>query len=50
MEERCEKLLVPFRDKSQLLEPLVNRSFLSTSDKRGYMLMYNTKRNFLLAG
>ncbi|HLF64574.1 MAG TPA: HipA domain-containing protein [Saprospiraceae bacterium] len=50
MEERCEKLLAPFVEKQPFMETLVSHSFLSEPDKRGYLLMYNTKRNFLLAG
>lgn len=31
------------------METLVSRSFLTESNKRGYLLMYNTKRNHLIA-
>ncbi len=47
-ETRAEKLLNPFLEKQSLMETLVSRSFLSDANKRGYLLMYNTKRNFLL--
>ncbi len=48
-EGRVEKLLDPFLEKQPLMETLVNRSFLSDANKRGYLLMYNTKRNYLTA-
>jgi len=48
-ESRIEKLLNPFIEKSPLMEALVSRSFLSEPNKRGYLLMYNTKRNYLIA-
>lgn len=44
---RIEKLLLPFLKTQPLFEVLVKNSFLSESNKRGYMLMYNTKRNYL---
>lgn len=46
---RVEKLLNPFMAKQPFMETLVNRSFLSEPNKRGYLLMYNTKRKYLLA-
>lgn len=48
-EGRVEKLLKPFLEKQPFMETLVNRSFLSDANKRGYLLMYNTKRNYLTA-
>lgn len=47
-ESRIEKLLNPFMEKQPLMERLVNSSFLTNANKRGYLLMYNTKRNHLL--
>ena len=47
-ETRIEKLLSPFLEKQPLMETLVSRSFLSDANKRGYLLLYNTKRNYLL--
>src|SRR3989339_411143 len=44
---RIEKLLNPFVEKQSFIETLVNHSFLSKADKRGYLLMYNTRRNYL---
>ncbi len=46
-ERRIEKLLDPFLQKQPLMETLVSRSFLSEPNKRGYLLMYNMKRNDL---
>jgi len=47
-EKRIGKLTGPFIEKQPLMEALVSRSFLTESDKRSYLLMYNTKRNYLL--
>lgn len=49
MESRAEKLLSPFLDRQPLMETLVNHSFLNHANKRAYILMYETKRNFLTA-
>ncbi|MEI6048239.1 MAG: HipA domain-containing protein [Bacteroidota bacterium] len=49
LESRIEKILAPFLEKQFFVESLINRSFLSEPNKRGYLLMYNTKRNFLKA-
>ena len=46
-ESRVEKLMNPFLEKQPFMETLVSRSFLSDANKRGYLLMYNTKRNYL---
>lgn len=48
-ESRVDKLLYPFLEKQPFMETLVNRSFLSDANKRGYLLKYNTKRNYLTA-
>ena len=45
---RTEKLLAPLLMKQSLMETLVQHSFLSEPNKRGYLLMYSTKRNYLL--
>ncbi|MBI5219204.1 MAG: HipA domain-containing protein [Bacteroidia bacterium] len=47
-ESRIEKLLQPFLEKQGMVEILVNRSFLNVVSKRGYLLMYNAKRNYLI--
>ena len=47
-EGRVEKILNPFLEKQPFLETLVSRSFLSDANKRGYWLMYNTKKNYLI--
>lgn len=46
---RIEKLLLPFLEKQPWVEILVSRSFLAEPNKRAYLLMYSTKRNYLLA-
>lgn len=48
-EGRVGKLLSPFLEKQPFMETLVSRSFLSDANKREYLLMYNTKRNHLIA-
>ena len=47
MESRIEKLIKPFLKQQTFVETLVQRSFLRVPEQRGYLLMYNTKRNFL---
>lgn len=47
-EDRIEKLLAPFLRKQEKVESLVNRSFLSDPNKRGYLLEYSNRRNRLL--
>jgi serine/threonine-protein kinase HipA len=46
-EKRIGKLLMQFLENKQLVETLVNQSFLSDSSKRAYVLMYQTKLNYL---
>lgn len=48
-ESRVDKLLNPFLEKQPFVETLVSRSFLAEANKRGYLLMYNTQRNHLVA-
>lgn len=48
VESRIEKLLNPFLEKQPFMETLVSHSFLADANKRGYLLMYNTRRNYLL--
>jgi serine/threonine-protein kinase HipA len=48
-ESRVEKLLNPFLEEQLFVASLTGRSFLSEADKKGYLLMYNTKRNYLTA-
>jgi serine/threonine-protein kinase HipA len=48
-EGRIEKLLHPFLEKQKLVETLIGHSFLNDSNKRGYLLRYNTNRNYLLS-
>jgi serine/threonine-protein kinase HipA len=48
-ESRVEKLLNPFLVKQLFVETLISRSYLTEANKRGYLLMYHTKRNHLIA-
>jgi serine/threonine-protein kinase HipA len=48
-ESRVDKLLNPFLEKQLLVETLISRSFLAEANKRGYLFMYYTKRNHLIA-
>lgn len=47
-EGRIEKLLFPFLERQPFAEILAARSFLNEANKRGYLMMYNMKRNFLI--
>lgn len=49
VERRIEKLIMPFLEKQKKVEVLVMRSFLNDASKRGYLLMYNSKRNLLIS-
>jgi serine/threonine-protein kinase HipA len=44
---RIEKLLNPFIEKQALAETLISSSFLNEPAKRGYLLDYQTRRNYL---
>ena len=48
-EGRVDKLIDPFLQKQPFMEILTSRSFLKEENKRGYLLMYNTQRNYLIA-
>ncbi|MEO8149983.1 MAG: HipA domain-containing protein [Bacteroidia bacterium] len=48
-ESRIEKLIHPFLQPQLLMETLLNHSFLSEANKRGYLLMYQTRKNYLTA-
>lgn len=47
-ENRIEKLLAPYLGKQPFMESLISRSFLTEANKRGYLMMYQAKRNYLL--
>ncbi len=47
METRIGKLLNPFLEKQPAVEMLVTNSFLSEANKRFYLLIYSTRRNYL---
>jgi serine/threonine-protein kinase HipA len=44
---RIDKLLAPFLERQNLVKELVEHSFLEDSEKRAYILDYNTRRNYL---
>ncbi len=48
-ENRIEKIMAPYLEKQPLVEVLISRSFLTEANKRGYLMMYQTKRNYLLS-
>ncbi|MBI1768388.1 MAG: HipA domain-containing protein [Bacteroidetes bacterium] len=48
-ETRSKILLQPFLEWQASVESLIARSFLNEAEKRGYLLHYKTKRNFLTA-
>ena len=48
VESRAEKLLQPFLARQTMIDKLVGNSFLENADKRGYLLLYNNKRNYLI--
>ena len=48
-EGRIEKLLNPFLERQPLVEKLIHSSFLSDANKKGYLQLYNEKRNHLSA-
>jgi len=48
-ETRIEKIMQPYMQKQVFVETLIGRSFLNSTCKKTYFLLYNTKRNFLIA-
>ncbi len=46
---RIDKILLPFSQKQDLVESLIQRSFLGKPEKKAYLIHYNTKRNYLVA-
>lgn len=47
-ENRIEKLMTPYLKKQPFVEVFIGRSFLTDVNKRGYLMMYQTKRNYLM--
>lgn len=47
-EDRLQKLLEPFLLNQDKVNTLVNRSFLSIPNKKGYLMEYGSKRNRLI--
>ena len=48
-ENRIEKIMAPYLEKQPFMEILISRSFLNEENKRGYLMMYQTKRNYLIS-
>ena len=48
-ESRIGKLMAPYLEKQPFMEELISRSFLTEANKRGYLMMYQTKRSYLLS-
>jgi serine/threonine-protein kinase HipA len=47
MENRIEKILAPYIHKQDIVQTLINHSYMDEASKRGYLLLYQTKRNYL---
>ena len=47
-ESRVQKIMRPYLEKQPLMEILISHSFLTEANKRAYLTMYQTKRNYLL--
>jgi serine/threonine-protein kinase HipA len=47
-ESRVQKIMGPYLERQPLMEMLISRSFLTEANKNGYLMMYQTKRNYLL--
>ena len=47
-ESRVGKLLNPFLERQIRVKTLISHSFLNEDNKRAYLLMYQTKRNYLI--
>jgi serine/threonine-protein kinase HipA len=47
-ENRIEKIMAPYLEKQPYMEVLISRSFLTEPNKRGYLMMFQKKRNYLL--
>jgi serine/threonine-protein kinase HipA len=48
-ENRIEKIMAPYLEKQPFMEVLISRSFLNEENKRGFLMMYQTKRNYLIS-
>jgi len=46
-ESRIEKLLIPFCARNELVDEMIQNSFLNEASQRGYLLGYNRRRNQL---
>lgn len=48
-QNRMQRIIELFMKQQKMVETLASRSFLTEENKRGYLLQYNTRRNFLIA-
>jgi serine/threonine-protein kinase HipA len=46
---RIDKIIAPFLERNPQVETLITNSFLNQTCKKTYLLLYNTKRNYLIA-
>lgn len=46
-DNRITKILAPYLAQQSKVGEFIKNSFLTESSKRGYTVMYNTKRNYL---
>lgn len=46
-DKRIEKILAPYCERQEMVEVLINHSYLNEATKRAYLLHYNTRRNQL---
>jgi serine/threonine-protein kinase HipA len=47
-DSRITKIIAPFLQKQPFVEDLIENSFLGKSEKKSYLIYYNTKRNYLM--
>ena len=47
-ESRVQKIMRPYLERQPLMEMLISRSFWTEANKNGYLMMYQTKRNYLV--
>ena len=46
-DSRSEKIISPYLANQDLVKTLISHSFMDDASKRGYLLLYQTKRNYL---
>lgn len=47
LEKRAERIMQPFLERQEIVDQLIERSFLNAESKRGYLHTYQTRRNYL---